>query len=220
MSLPRISWHIGDYLKDTGHLRAVGHGAYFMLCLHYYAKGSLPDDDKQLAVIARLNDKEWREHKAILQAFFYDGWKHKRIDKEIKEANAKYEARAAAGKRGGEAKANGKQNPSNATSLLDNERSKDEASLNLKPCSEPNGSAAKIDLEKQLFERGRAVLGQNAGGLIAKLLKAKGLELARAAIETASTKHEPREYIGRILAGAGVAISEQSDQEILRSVVL
>lgn len=81
-------------------------------------------------------------------------------------------------------------------------------------------AAPNIDLEKQLFARGKAVLGQSAGGLIAKLLKAKGLELARAAIETAATKQNPREYVGRILGGpAGFAASEMTDQEILREAM-
>lgn len=141
MSLPRISWHIGDYLKDTGHLRAVGHGAYFMLCLHYYANGKLPESDRELAAIARLSDKEWRDNKPTLQAFFHDGWRHKRIDKEIAEANAKYEARAAAGKRGGEAKANGKQKPSNARILLDGAGSNAQATDNLEPSSEAKASS-------------------------------------------------------------------------------
>lgn len=57
--------------------------------------------------------------------------------------------------------------------------------------------------EKELFDRGKSVLGQAAGGLIAKLLKAKNgsIALARAAIEQASEKQNPREYIGRILNG-------------------
>jgi hypothetical protein len=47
------------------------------------------------------------------------------------------------------------------------------------------------------------VLGKQAGGLISKLLaaKQKNIALARAAIEQASTKSDPREYIGRIISG-------------------
>lgn len=57
--------------------------------------------------------------------------------------------------------------------------------------------------EAELFDRGREVLGKQAGGLISKLLVAKGknLALARAAIEQASTKSDPREYIGGIIRG-------------------
>jgi uncharacterized protein YdaU (DUF1376 family) len=118
MNLARVSWHIGDYLRDTSHLRAAGHGAYFLLCLHYYANGSLPDDDRQLATIARMTDREWREHREVIKSFFHDGWKHKRADKEIKEANERYERRALAGSKGGAAKASGQHCSSNATAML------------------------------------------------------------------------------------------------------
>ena len=60
-----------------------------------------------------------------------------------------------------------------------------------------------VSEEAQLFERGKQVLKQKtgAGGLIAKLLKAKdgNVALARAAIEIASTKQDPKEYIGAII---------------------
>src|SRR6185312_8321139 len=111
MSLPRMSWHIGDYKKDTGHLRAAGHGAYFLLCMHYWATGGLPSDDKQLATIACMTDREWKQHKPTIQAFFRDGWKHKRIEREIAEAQAKYEKRSNAGSKGGRPR---KQTESNA----------------------------------------------------------------------------------------------------------
>lgn len=68
---------------------------------------------------------------------------------------------------------------------------------------EDAADAATSDLEKQLFSRGKEVAGKDAGGLIAKLLKAKkgDLALARAAIEMAATKQNPREYIGAVIAG-------------------
>lgn len=59
------------------------------------------------------------------------------------------------------------------------------------------------DPDADYYRRAREVLGKNAGGLAARLKAAKNgnLALARAAIETASTKHDAREYIGRIVAG-------------------
>jgi hypothetical protein len=61
--------------------------------------------------------------------------------------------------------------------------------------------------EKDLFARGKKVLGQSAGGLIASLLKSKkgSVPQARAAIEIASTKQDAREFIGRIIAGSAEA---------------
>jgi hypothetical protein len=65
------------------------------------------------------------------------------------------------------------------------------------------GASAPHSEDADLFQRGKQVLGSDAGSLIAKLKKTKGgsIPLARAAIETAATKQNPREYIGRILTG-------------------
>jgi hypothetical protein len=57
--------------------------------------------------------------------------------------------------------------------------------------------------EAELYRRGKQVLGQSAGGMIKKLVAAKGgsIAQARAAIETASEKGDPGEYIGAIIRG-------------------
>jgi hypothetical protein len=57
--------------------------------------------------------------------------------------------------------------------------------------------------ERDYFVRGKSLLGKNAGGLLAKLKAVKGgnVALARAALETASTKENPHEYIGAIVRG-------------------
>ncbi|QPF87007.1 DUF1376 domain-containing protein [Bradyrhizobium genosp. L] len=78
--------YIADYLKKTTHLGALESGAYLHLIMDYWQNDGLPSDDRQLARIARLTDREWRKLKSTLQAFFYDGWKHKRIDEEIRHA--------------------------------------------------------------------------------------------------------------------------------------
>jgi hypothetical protein len=66
---------------------------------------------------------------------------------------------------------------------------------------EKDAAVAAPDPEKDLFDRGKLVLGKTAGGLIRQLLAAKDgkVPLARAAIEVAATKQDPREYIGAIL---------------------
>jgi uncharacterized protein YdaU (DUF1376 family) len=100
-----MSLHVGDYLKDTTHLNATLHGAYLLLIMHYWTKGFLPDDDVQLAMIARMSPTQWRKSRPILQAFFYDGWRHKRIEKEIADALERYENSARAGRASGQARA-------------------------------------------------------------------------------------------------------------------
>ncbi len=61
--------------------------------------------------------------------------------------------------------------------------------------------------EADLYRRGKLVLGQSSGGLIARLLKSKkgSVPLARAAIEQAATKQDAREYVGRIISGSAEA---------------
>jgi hypothetical protein len=53
--------------------------------------------------------------------------------------------------------------------------------------------------EKLLFDFGKAVLGKNAGGLIAQLLRARGIDGTRLAIIAAQGKQNPREYAGAML---------------------
>jgi hypothetical protein len=55
----------------------------------------------------------------------------------------------------------------------------------------------QAELESELFRRGRQVCGKSSGGMITTLLKAVqyNVALARSVIETASTKHDAREYV-------------------------
>jgi len=128
MSLPRMSFHIGDYRKDTGHLRAAEHGAYLLLIMHYWTKGGLPDDDRQLAAIACMSDREWKQARPILQAFFQEGWKHKRVEQELVVAQEKYERRSRAGVSGADARwhchanANGNANSNRNASAMANRK--------------------------------------------------------------------------------------------------
>lgn len=108
--------YIADYLADTAHLRAAQSGAYLHLIMHYWQRGGLPDDDQQLATIAKMTDEEWRASRPIIEPLFQPGWRHKRVDEELAEAERKYQRRAAAGKKGGEAKP--KPSPSNAQAML------------------------------------------------------------------------------------------------------
>jgi uncharacterized protein YdaU (DUF1376 family) len=101
-----MSFYPADYLADTSHLRTVEHGAYFLLILHYWRTGGLPDDDDALARIVRATKVEWRRIRPVIQSFFHDGWKHKRIDHELAEAMRISEA----GRRGGLASAQARRN--------------------------------------------------------------------------------------------------------------
>ena len=82
---------IGDYLADTMHLEAREHGAYLLLLMHYWRNGPLPDDDRALAGIARVDRKTWcSDTGPIVRAFFKpeNGKLHqKRLDAERAEAD-------------------------------------------------------------------------------------------------------------------------------------
>lgn len=93
--------HIGDYKRDTGHLRAAEHGAYLMLLFHYWSTGALPDDDRQLSAIACMSPAEWKRTRPLIVKFFDDGWKHGRVDYELEKASNISAAARLAGKASG-----------------------------------------------------------------------------------------------------------------------
>jgi uncharacterized protein YdaU (DUF1376 family) len=92
--------YIGDYLADTQHLTATQHGAYLLLIMHYWQHGGLPSDEAAIAGISRQNRDQWRSNCRTLAALFEPGWKHKRIEKELKKASEISEKRAYAGRKG------------------------------------------------------------------------------------------------------------------------
>lgn len=101
MKRPWMPLYVGDYLGDTGHLTTAQHGAYLLLMMHYWRKGELPDDNRQLAKITKLPLKTWCRHRPVLQEFFHSGWRHKRIDAELTRMLRVSEKRATAGQKGG-----------------------------------------------------------------------------------------------------------------------
>jgi uncharacterized protein YdaU (DUF1376 family) len=101
MNRPWMPLYVGDYLGDTGHLTTTQHEAYLLLMMHYWRKGELPDDDRQLSKITKLPLKTWCDYRTTLQDFFYEGWKHKRIDAELAKMVRVSEKRAIAGQKGG-----------------------------------------------------------------------------------------------------------------------
>jgi len=94
--------YVGDYLADTGHLSACEHGAYLLLLMHYWRNGPLPDNDKQLAAIARTDRAVWEtEVGPVVREFFVliDGRLHqKRADAERSKAREVSEKRRNAAK--------------------------------------------------------------------------------------------------------------------------
>lgn len=113
MARPWMPLYVADYLADTNHLSTVEHGAYMLLIMHYWQRGSLPKEDARLASIARASLEQWHSIKATLVELFDENWTHKRIEDELVKAKKAHEKRVLAGKMGGKAKA------SNAVAMLE-----------------------------------------------------------------------------------------------------
>jgi uncharacterized protein YdaU (DUF1376 family) len=137
--------YIADYRADTMHLGAAEHGAYLLLIMHYWQTGSLPTEDKLLARIASMTPKQWKNARPVVKKFFDEEWTHSRIEKELTKAKTKYEQRALAGKRGGEAKAKNKQPDSNASDPIENSQSGNVAT-SYQPQPQPQRRIEKKDI--------------------------------------------------------------------------
>lgn len=102
MQRPWMPIYWADYFGDTRHLSRGQHGAYLLLIGHYWLTGSLPDDDRQLAIISGSTEEEWRIDRPILQALFFDGWRHKRVEAELRRSTEKIAMARAKGSKGGQ----------------------------------------------------------------------------------------------------------------------
>lgn len=98
MSRPWMPLYIADYRADTARLSTLEHGAYLLLIMEYWRGGGLPSDDRQLARITCMTDREWKKVKPTIESFFQPGWKHKRIDEELAHCAEVSSKRSAAAK--------------------------------------------------------------------------------------------------------------------------
>lgn len=101
MSRYWMPFYWGDYFRDTRHLTKLQHASYLMLIGHYWMHGGLPEDDRQLATITMSTPRQWKRDKPVLQAFFHDGWKHKRIETELRRHAEKIARAKERGQKGG-----------------------------------------------------------------------------------------------------------------------
>lgn len=92
-----MPFYTDAYLADTHHLNAECQGAYLLLLLHCWrCNGApLPDDDRQLARIARVGLSRWRKVvRPQLEGFFQrenNIWRQKRLEREWARACEKIE---------------------------------------------------------------------------------------------------------------------------------
>lgn len=174
MSKQSSAWmplYIGDYLGDTQRLTTEQHGAYLLLICDYWRNGPAPDDDTVLQQITKLDKASWKRHRAALSRLFQitEGeWRHKRIDRELSQAEENADrrtskARAAAQARWGDAKSNAPSMPqalpvecpppSPSPKKEEEEVSEADASAQRHPEISP-------DPEKVMFDSGRKLLAE------------------------------------------------------------
>jgi uncharacterized protein YdaU (DUF1376 family) len=106
---PFMQLYVSDFIGDTLHLSTEQIGAYMLLLMAMWnADGSLPNDDAKLARVVRMSVKKWRSISDDLLSFFVisdETIRHNRLTKELQKSTSKSQSRAAAGAKGGEAKA-------------------------------------------------------------------------------------------------------------------
>jgi len=170
---PWMPFYVGDYLSATGHLSTTEHGAYMLLILHYWRNKGLPDDDERLARITKLPLRIWQDIRPTIQDFFFDGWKHERIEFELTEAARTSAAARRAGKASGEVRrakklANDRSTPAER-SLNDNPNESPTPTVTVtESISEakasggepPSGGPVYTDSKHELWGEGVAILGQ------------------------------------------------------------
>ena len=216
MNPPKMPVHIGDYQRDTGHLRAAEHGAYLLLLFHYWSTGGLPHDDQHLSTIARMSSAEWRRARPVIEQFFKPGWRHQRVDYDLEKAAKISEAAKEAGLASGRTRA---QRKSNGRSTI--------VEPTLEPYnhiedSDPRGSAADAapaeivepvdeDPKAKLFRIGKTALvsfgvsEKRTGSLIGQWLKQRPDPVGLlAAIQYARDQNvaEPVAYISTVISNA------------------
>jgi uncharacterized protein YdaU (DUF1376 family) len=101
-------FNIADYRKDTGHLSTIEHGIYRQLIDWYYLdEQPIPEETQVVIRRLRLGSDEVKFLQNVLSDFFVlgkTGYKHKRIEVEIKDYQEQAEKNKNNGKLGGRPK--------------------------------------------------------------------------------------------------------------------
>ena len=100
-----MPFYVADYLKDTMHLSRDQHGGYLLLLMACWnGAGRIPNDDAQLACLAKATPAEWRKMAPILRRFFTvdgDELVQGRVVQEYEKAQRLSEIRRENGGKGG-----------------------------------------------------------------------------------------------------------------------
>lgn len=103
---PWMKFFVGDYIADTPHLTCMEHGGYLLLIMHAWTHdGALPSDHNVLRKIIKMPPAAWAQSKDTILGFFYldgDVYRHRRVDKELSQADQIKVERATSGPKNGE----------------------------------------------------------------------------------------------------------------------
>ena len=86
MKRPWMPLNVGDFVADTQHLGATETGIYIRLIMHCWQHGTIPRDERQLALISHCDTRLWHQYRTVLQ--FFDvvdasTMHHKRVSAEL-----------------------------------------------------------------------------------------------------------------------------------------
>lgn len=197
-AIPYMPLYVADYLADAAHLSTLEHGAYLLLIMTYWQRGeALPDDDKKLARIARLDARNWARVKPQICEFFTTGDNkllHHRIERELSSVRAKSLKK----REGGLARAKQMHSNRSAPAKLTDTDTEDTLA---------KASDAGASSDKAFWDTAKAYLGKAKAAKIGQWARDYGQEETAKAITAAQIARavDPIPYIERTLRGAAKA---------------
>ena len=215
---PWVQWYWSDWRSDPGlrvcSLAARGLWAELLGIMHESATyghlliGGNPPTPRQIASMVGCTAGQVEALVAELRAAGVPSFTDEGVMfcRRMVRDREKQDRDKANGKRGGNPRLKGGVNPPDKGA--DKAHIPEARSQKEKQDAAPNGAPPVVEFpspEKRYFDRGKEVLGRASGGLLTKLLHHHGdnVPLAVATVEVASTKSDPREYIGAVLARHG-----------------
>lgn len=219
-----MPFYVADYLRKTMHLTRDQHGGYLLLLMACWNQGGrLPNDDRQLAGIAKASMAEWRKLAPVLRPFFEvegDCLIQGRVIEEREKAARLSEARRQAGAQGGRPRKQGAEETESKQEPIAFAKSKQRETPALvalpspSQSSEPIGSGAEAptDLDGQAWAAAVMVLTDQGGmaekaarSLFGKLLSESRLEardlLPSVTQAIVNRTQDPQAYLRRAAAG-------------------
>lgn len=198
-AIPFMPLYVADYMADAAHLSTLEHGAYMLLIMTYWQRGSaLPDDDKMLARIARLDARNWARVRPAICNFFTTGdnkWTHSRIERELSRVRDK----SLKNRKGGLARAKQMHSErlADAPETLSHTDTDTDSSV-----AKATGAAAPSS-DKQFWDSATAFIGGKRS-VIGKWVKDYGQEETARAITEAQLNRavDPVPYVTRVLRRA------------------